>query len=117
LNCFSCEKGSYIDMVEIGKELFKCALCDVVIDVGHAEDTRIELLKHGFVQLSNEDLADRWMLYFKKDFPHIKIIKHGIGQHIFIDDRGHKHVKMRFLMSRDRLFNDLSEVQFILNTL
>jgi hypothetical protein len=74
MKCQSCNHP-VLDMEEIHPGVFECSLCGLIFDLGHAEKAEKELIANGYISLSNDELADQWVEYFKLKFPEIKYSK------------------------------------------
>lgn len=116
VNCFRCGSGGAgLEMVLIRDSMYKCVLCEMVFDEGHAKITEKELMDKGYITLANEELANQWFEYFEANkFPDIVLIKHGIG-HLIINNAGLDNVRKVFLKRRNSLIEELSSVENVLD--
>jgi hypothetical protein len=116
MKCFSCENPVF-DMVQISDCYLICPHCDMKFDIEHAEYTEKDLIMHGYFYMSNEPLADQWRDYFIRKYPKLKLIKYGISQWFYIDDRGRTIVEIQFLKMKENLEKELNSVRSILREL
>lgn len=117
LKCFDCEDHYW--MQKMGDGTYNCPGCDFYFDKAHADHMAEELKDNHYLHGSNRDWFMDVFRYFKAEnlFPEIKMVEHGIGQWLYIDDVGRNEILKAFRQRKYTLQNELILIDDVIKEL